>query len=250
MTLIEASSQGGGIDCPSSANAVRTRRVLVVHPSGPLRDLMCDRLRQLGYEVQSADDGSSVLMRSGSWDLDVVLLSLDPSSEPVPACHLLGQELGVPVILMAPQGTEPQLLACLEVCGTDFVRSPVDLAELDVRIIGAVQKFAGGLDFASSSGVSIGPITIYPRRRAVEVRGEEVHFPAREYDLLLALASQPGRLRTRDELLEGLWGHRLADTKTLDVHVRRIRRKIERNPYYPRHIVTVRGIGYYFDPST
>ena len=131
----------------------------------------------------------------------------------------------------------------------DYVTRPLDIDTVMARVRTSLVRSLSEAGDLRDTPLEVGPLVFELARRTVRVRGEMVHFPKREYDLLLALVMHPGHIRTRVELFEEIWGHPLDHSKTLDAHMVRIRRKVEVDTSHPRHIITVRGVGFYFEPA-
>ncbi len=217
--------------------------LLLVDAGALLRDRLSAALLASGYRVSCADYG---MLQHPTFTIgrpDAIIFDVSSEEQYLSVCSRLLGSTSSPVVLVVSHVFEPQLVDAIRFGVADFVSEPVDVDEVVVRIE-LVRKWRAR---DIGTGMNIGPLVIYPDRRRVDVRGTQVHFAAREYDLLVALALEPGRIRTREELLTQLWGEPITDTKTLDVHVRRLRQKVEVDPLHPCHIVTVRGIGYYFD---
>jgi two-component system response regulator RegX3 len=224
-------------------------QVLLIHDASAVGETFAESLRAKGYAVKCASSLADLERVLGFWDPDMVLLDLAlREGEWVPICHRLRQATSAPIVLLWSPGHEARAIRGLD---ADLVVRPmgITLDAFAVRMSALVDRPASGQGSVRDEVLDIGPLSIHPSRRKIDVRGHDVHFPRREYDLLLALALRPGVLRTRDELFLQLWGHRPSEPKTLDIHIRRLRAKIELTVRHPRHIVTVRGIGYYFDPA-
>jgi two-component system response regulator RegX3 len=156
--------------------------------------------------------------------------------------------LPAPIIVLAPVDATTQLLEALESGATDYATRPLDGRALLTRIHTTLAR-SFQIDMpAVDETVEVGPLIIEPSRRRVSVRGTEVHFAKMEYEVLLALALRPGEILTNSELLDEIWaGRRFEDPRTLSTHIRRIRKKLEIDPGHPQHLLTVRGVGFYFN---
>jgi DNA-binding response OmpR family regulator len=232
---------------PSTATGVPDERVLLVEPAGPLRDGFAQALRSEGFLTEAVGAAEIALELVRSWRPHLVFLDssflTDGSLE---ACKEICELTDGPTVLM-PSIRGPQWVVADSVIETNrnlaLLREVHSLAQR-VRAL----ESRPSLEPARQDTLEIGPITIEQAKRNVLVRGQQAHFGRLEYDLLLALVSPVGQLRTRDELLDGVWGsNRPDDANTLDVHIRRLRQKIELDMRNPRLIITVRGIGFYFD---
>lgn len=234
-------------------------RVLVVEDEESYREALEIGLRSEGYEVEVAGDGNEGLQRFSARPPDIVLLDVVlPGMSGTEVCRRMRARAAVPVIMVSALGSEVDVVVGLEVGAADYVTKPFHLRELVARIQAVLRRTAPppgygdrGTGAASSAEtVTVGPILVDLGRRVVTVDGEPVYLSRREFDLLACLVSPPGQVWTRDELIDRLWaGRDLADTRTLDTHVHRLRAKLEIDPSHPRHIVTVRGVGFRIDPD-
>lgn len=223
-------------------------RVLLVQDPNPMRRALADALRVKGHEVECAGKEHKTVDILRWWHPHVMLVDLSTNGGlGISFCREMQREHGVPIIVLASEGQETQVLAALEAGARDFVTRPLDLDIVSMRITAALRESDQPLDETRPEAVRAGPVVIYPQRRAVFVRGNEVHFPRLEYDLLVSLVRRPGNVRTRDELLSELWKNSSSDSRTLNTHIKRIRAKIELDPHHPRHVITMRRIGYLFE---
>jgi two-component system response regulator RegX3 len=214
-----------------------------------MRNALSDAIGAQGFDVIATDDEGEVLAELANWHPDLVLLDLSVHEEGgLSLCRRVREESVSAIVVMASPGEEASVLLALELGATDYITRPFDFDSLMARVRTALTRSGPGADLRDAT-LEVGPVLFHLARREVIVRGQSVHFPKREYDLLLALMLQPGHIRTRTELLERVWGRRIGDSKTLDAHLVRIRRKIEDDSEHRRHIITVRGVGYYFDPE-
>ncbi len=185
----------------------------------------------------------------GSWRPDLLLIDLlVRNGKGMDICRQLAGTTPSPVIVLAPVDAIDDLLEALDSGVTDYATRPLDGRALITRIHTTLTRFAPPNKPFVDEVVEVGPLTIELSRRRVLVRGSQVHFAKMEYDVLVALAVRPGQILTGDELLEEIWGGRnLEDPRTLSTHIRRIRKKLEIRPGDPEHLLTVRGVGYYFN---
>ncbi|MGO8862353.1 MAG: response regulator transcription factor [Acidimicrobiales bacterium] len=228
------------------------QRVLLIGNDDPILSALTEALLGAGYEVERATTELEALGQLKTWSPEVVLLDLTVQrNSGLAICRAVHERSGTPIILISPPGAADQLLFGLELGAADYVTRPLTLTGIVSKIsrVTGVETHPSILVPDGEDLVS-GPVTINTAIRTILVRGREVPFPRREYDLLLALAKHPRHIRSRGELMNDLWGHLSSDTKTIDVHVNRLRRKIEIDPQHPQHIISVRGVGYYFDPGT
>ena len=223
-------------------------RVLVVEDEESFSDALSFMLRREGYEVGIASDGMQALEEFDRHGADLVLLDLMlPGVSGTEVCRSLRQRSAVPIIMVTAKDGEVDKVVGLELGADDYVTKPFSSRELVARIR-AVLRRRGEPDELLPTVVEAGPVRIDVDRHVVSVRGEVVPMPLKEFDLLELLMRNAGRVLTRGQIIDRVWGSDyVGDTKTLDVHVKRLRAKIEDDPANPLHIVTVRGLGYKFD---
>ncbi len=251
----------GEVNSVGLATQVESRaRILVVEDEPSYREALQAGLRAEGYEVDLAGDGLTGLRRFAQHPPNLVLLDLMlPDIPGTEVCRRMRQMAKVPVIMVSALGSEVDVVLGLELGAADYVTKPYHLRELIARIQAVLRRVApppplvAGRRPRDAGGrvVDAGPIRVDMARRQVTVAGAAVHLSRREHDLLALLLTPPGQVRTREELIDRLWSDRdLADTRTLDTHVRRLRMKLEPDPGNPRWLVTVRGVGFRFDVET
>ena len=224
-------------------------RILVVDDEADLRELLKRSFTREGHDVVAVPDGKEALDHAANDGFDVVLL--DVALGPGPSGYDVARELRarrnvVPIIMLTALDSEADAVQGLEAGADDYVTKPFGLAELRSRIR-AVLRRAGGRVLDDGSLVTVGPVSLERRKRAVTVRGEAVRLTFSEFELLACLLSSPGRLFNRQELLRAIWGDSAyRDPRAIDVHIRHLREKLEERPEDPELIVTVRGAGYRF----
>jgi len=223
-------------------------RLLVVEDEESFREAMTFMLHKECFEVVTADDGKAALETFDRTAPDLVLLDLMlPGMSGTEVCRVLRQKSNVPIIMVTAKDSEIDKVVGLEIGADDYVTKPFSARELVARIR-AVMRRGGEPSAEDDSSVEAGPVRIDTDRHEVTVNGEEISLPLKEFDLLEVLLRNAGRVLTRGQLIERVWGHDyVGDTKTLDVHVKRLRSKIEPNPGRPHYLVTVRGLGYKFE---
>jgi two-component system response regulator RegX3 len=223
-------------------------RVLVVEDEESFSDALAYMLRKEGFEVAVADTGPDALDQFDRSGADLVLLDLMlPGLPGTEVCRALRQRSNVPVIMVTAKDSEIDKVVGLELGADDYVTKPFSSRELVARIR-AVLRRGGDTDELLSSVIEAGPVRIDVERHVVSVNGSLVPMPLKEFDLLELLVRNAGRVLTRMQLIDRVWGSDyVGDTKTLDVHVKRLRAKIEPDPANPVHLVTVRGLGYKFE---
>lgn len=223
-------------------------RVLVVEDEESFSDVLSFMLRREGYEVGVAQDGLAAIAEFDRNGADLVLLDLMlPGMAGTEVCRNLRQRSAVPIIMVTAKDGEVDKVVGLELGADDYVTKPFSSRELVARIR-AVLRRGGEPEDLSPSIVEAGPVRIDVERHIVSVRGENVPMPLKEFDLLEFLVRNAGRVLTRGQLIDRVWGSDyVGDTKTLDVHVKRVRAKIEVDPANPVSLLTVRGLGYKFE---
>jgi len=221
-------------------------RVLIVEDEQSFADPLAFLLRKEGFTTAVASTGQSALDEFDRNGADIVLLDLMlPGMSGTDVCKALRQRSGVPVIMVTARDSEIDKVVGLELGADDYVTKPYSARELIARIRAVLRRLA---DADAETGVlAAGPVRMDVERHVVTVDGRETALPLKEFDLLEYLLRNAGRVLTRSQLIDRVWGaDYVGDTKTLDVHVKRLRAKIEPDPSEPRHLLTVRGLGYKF----
>ena len=220
-------------------------RILVVEDEESYRDPLSYLLRKEGYDVVAAATGDDALKQFDRTRADLVLLDLMlPGTSGTEVFRQLRQRSDVPVIMLTAKGTEIDKVVGLELGADDYVTKPYSSRELLARIQ-AVLRRRGPAGSDDPELLEVGPIRLDSGRHIVDVAGVRTAFPLREFELLELLMRNPGRVLTRGQLIDRVWGSDyVGDTKTLDVHVKRVRAKIEEDPAHPSRLLTVRGLGY------
>ncbi len=223
-------------------------RILVVEDEESYSDPLSYLLRREGYEVAVAETGPAALVEFDKNGADLVLLDLMlPGLSGVDVCRALRQRSGVPVIMLTAKDSEIDKVVGLEIGADDYVTKPYSSRELLARIKAVLRRLADPEDLEPPT-LEAGPVRMDVERHTVTVRGQVASLPLKEFELLEMLLRNAGRVLTRMQLIDRVWGSDyVGDTKTLDVHVKRLRSKIETDPGNPEHIVTVRGLGYKFE---
>ncbi|MGH3778684.1 MAG: response regulator [Pseudonocardiaceae bacterium] len=226
-------------------------RVMIVEDEESFADPLAFLLRKEGFSTAVATTGSAALEEFDRNGADIVLLDLMlPGMSGTDVCKQLRARSAVPVIMVTARDSEIDKVVGLELGADDYITKPYSARELIARIR-AVLRRGGEVDGDATLGPSVleaGPVRMDVERHTVTVAGQEVGLPLKEFDLLEYLLRNVGRVLTRGQLIDRVWGaDYVGDTKTLDVHVKRLRSKIERDPSSPQHLVTVRGLGYKYD---
>jgi len=223
-------------------------RILVVEDEESFRDALSYLLTREGFEVALAETGPAALEEFDRHGADLVLLDLMlPGLSGTEVCRALRARSSVPVIMLTAKDSEVDKVVGLELGADDYVTKPYSTRELVARIRAVLRRQAEP-DVLVPATVEAGPVRMDVERHVVSVGGEQVSLPLKEFELLEMLLRNAGRVLTRGQLIDRVWGSDyVGDTKTLDVHVKRLRAKVEPDPASPRHIVTVRGLGYKFE---
>ncbi|HJR37564.1 MAG TPA: response regulator transcription factor [Nocardioidaceae bacterium] len=222
-------------------------RVLVVEDEESYSDPLAYMLRKEGFEVSVAATGTDALTDFERNGADIVLLDLMlPGIPGTEVCRRIRQTSNVPVIMVSAKDTEVDKVVGLELGADDYVTKPYSPRELVARIR-AVLRRGQEVDLAPAT-LEAGPVRMDVERHVVTVAGEDAKLPLKEFELLEMFLRNAGRVLTRGQLIDRVWGaDYVGDTKTLDVHVKRLRSKIEPDPAHPKYLVTVRGLGYKLD---
>jgi two-component system response regulator RegX3 len=225
-------------------------RVLVVEDEESFSDALSYMLRKEGFEVAVAATGPDALESFDRSGADLVLLDLMlPGLPGTEVCRELRTKSNVPVIMLTAKDSEVDKVVGLELGADDYVTKPFSSRELVARIRAVLRRRGDGEELAPAI-LEAGPVRMDVERHVVTVSGNEVPLPLKEFELLEVLLRNAGRVLTRMQLIDRVWGaDYVGDTKTLDVHVKRLRAKIEPTPSTPRFIITVRGLGYKFEPD-
>jgi two-component system response regulator RegX3 len=214
-------------------------------------DALSYMLRKEGFEVSIAATGPDALDAFDRSGADLVLLDLMlPGLSGTEVCRSLRQRSKVPVIMLTAKDSEIDKVVGLELGADDYVTKPFSSRELVARIRAVLRRQGDVVEELDTAVLAVGPVRMDVDRHVVAVRGEQVQLPLKEFELLEVLLRNAGRVLTRGQLIDRVWGaDYVGDTKTLDVHVKRLRAKIEADPSNPRCILTVRGLGYKFDAT-
>ena len=226
-------------------------RILLVDDEQSIQTLLSYPLRKEGYHVTSALDGTEALQRFDEGRFDLVVLDLMlPRRDGVEVCRELRQRSQVPIIMLTAKGSESDKVAGLEVGADDYITKPFSMREFRSRVKAALRRsrmVAPLVDQGEEGPIVQGELTIDFDRRQVTLAHDEIRVTYVEFEILGALARSPGRVLTRETLLEHVWGDsEYRDPRTVDVHIRHLREKIERDPKEPEFLFTVRGVGYRF----
>jgi DNA-binding response OmpR family regulator len=224
-------------------------RILLVDDEQSIQTLLSYPLRKDGYHVTSALDGTEALQRFADGRFDLVILDLMlPRLDGVEVCRQLRSRSQVPIIMLTAKGSETDKVAGLEVGADDYITKPFSMREFRSRVKAALRRSRMSAGEQDDEGViESGTLTIDFDRRMVTLGEQEIGVTYVEFEILGALARSPGRVLTRETLLEHVWGDsEYRDPRTVDVHIRHLREKLEQEPKQPEFLFTVRGVGYRF----
>jgi two-component system response regulator RegX3 len=224
-------------------------RVLVVEDEESFSDALSYMLRREGYDTVVAGTGTDALAEFDRAGADIVLLDLMlPGLSGTEVCRALRARSAVPIIMLTAKDSEIDKVVGLELGADDYVTKPYSARELVARMRAVLRRRTEAEPAAAESTLTAGPVRLDVDRHVVAVDGRPVSLPLKEFDLLELLLRNAGRVLTRGQLIDRVWGaDYVGDTKTLDVHVKRLRAKLEPDPANPKHLLTVRGLGYKFE---
>ncbi len=225
--------------------------ILIVEDEESFVEALTVGLKREGFRVRVARDGADALMLFDAVKPDLVLLDVMlPRVSGIDVCRDIRSRSRVPIIMVSAKTGEIDTVVGLEVGADDYVPKPYRLRELVARMRAALRRAPDPDAGVSAGTIEVGDVRLDPERHEVFVRGQRVALPLKEFELLEVLLDNAGRVLTRDTLIDRVWGaDYVGDTKTLDVHVKRLRTKVEDNPTVPQRIVTIRGLGYKYESS-
>jgi two-component system response regulator RegX3 len=233
---------------------VSSPTILLVEDEESFIDALLVGLKREGFRVEVARDGFEALERFDAIRPDLVLLDVMlPRVSGIDVCRQLRKKSQVPIIMVTAKGAEIDTVVGLEVGADDYVTKPYRIRELVARMRAVLRRNLqepGTVAELSQGSIVVGDVALDPDEHAVSVDGEPVALPLKEFELLHILLANAGRVLPREVLIDRVWGSDyVGDTKTLDVHVKRLRSKIESDPANPSRIVTIRGLGYKYERS-
>lgn len=229
-----------------------SKKILIIEDNRDLARLVESHLKDLAYEVDIAFDGSSGFARADSGNYDLVILDLMlPDLDGIEICRLLRRKSTyVPILILTARSSETDRVVGLEIGADDYVTKPFSIRELLARvkaILRRVEELTAGTRADVPAVIQAGCIEIDPEKRSAALEGKPVDLTAKEFDLLLHFASNPGKVYTRSQLLDAVWGYGHDGYEhTVNSHINRLRAKIEKDPAHPVFIKTVWGVGYKF----
>lgn len=224
-------------------------KVLVVEDEESFSEAIAFMLGKEGFEVTEVASGPVALEEFDRNGADLILLDLMlPGMSGTEVCRTIRQKSNVPIIMVTAKADEIDKIVGLEIGADDYVTKPYSSRELVARIRAVLRRHTDIEEEIFTSVIEVGPVRMDIERHTVAVRGATISLPLKEFDLLELLMRNAGRVLTRGQLIDRVWGSDyVGDTKTLDVHIKRLRSKIEADPANPQHVLTVRGLGYKFD---
>ncbi len=231
------------------------KTILLVEDEESFIDALSVGLSLEGFRVEVARDGLEALERFDAIQPDLVLLDVMlPKMSGLDVCRQLRKKTRVPIIMVSAKGAEIDTVVGLEVGADDYITKPYRLRELVARMNAVLRRFSPEIEASAEidtpMSITVGDVTLDPEQHLVLVHKVEVPMPLKEFELLHVLMANAGRVVTREVLIDRIWGNDyVGDTKTLDVHIKRLRGKIEDDPAAPSRIVTIRGLGYKFERS-
>ncbi len=223
-------------------------RILVVEDDRNLSDTLRYNLRKEGYDVATASDGAEALDMCRGETFDLVILDIMlPRVSGFEVCRILRKGMTVPILMLTARTDEVDKVVGLEIGADDYMTKPFSMRELLARVRAMLRRsgMVGLEEAGAETPLRIGDLDIDTARHQVLCRGSQLTLTAKEHDLLVFLARHTGYVFSREQLLDKVWGYDYAgDTRTVDVHIRWLRQKIEMDPAHPKHLITVRGTGY------
>lgn len=223
-------------------------KILVVDDEKLLVKGIKFNLENEGYQVECAYDGASAveLARGGNFDL-IILDLMMPEIDGLEACVKIREFSSVPIIMLTARSEDTDKIIGFECGADDYITKPFNILELKARIRALLRRASGSVQTKQQSRITVGGLTLDMEQRVAIRDGETVELTAKEYDLIELLMKNPRRVYSRENLMNVVWGYTYAgDYRTVDVHIRRLREKLEENPAEPDHILTKWGVGYYF----
>ncbi len=225
--------------------------ILIVEDDSTISEAMQYALEHEGFQVDTAADGQQALRKFRTNPPILVLLDLMlPLMPGLDVCRAMRRESLVPILMVTAKDSETDKIVSLEIGADDYITKPFSMLELISRIRANLRRASMADEVPQPTALQVGPVEMDTLAHRVWIRGEGVTMPPKEFALLLALLRGAGRLMTRDALIEEVWGgDYFGDTRTLDVHVKRLRARIEEDPHAPLYLKTVRGLGYKFETA-
>jgi len=229
--------------------------IMVVEDEEAFIEALVVGLQREGFGVEVARDGAEALSNFDSINPDIVLLDVMlPKVSGTDVCREIRKKSQIPIIMVSAKGTEIDTVVGLEVGADDYIVKPYRLRELVARMRAVMRRSTltqTEIDDVGFGAIRVGDVSIDPERHVVTIRDEVAKLPLKEFELLYVLMANAGKVMTRENLIDRVWGSDyFGDTKTLDVHIKRLRSKVESDPANPVNIVTIRGLGYKYEKLT
>ncbi|MCL6520501.1 MAG: response regulator transcription factor [Armatimonadetes bacterium] len=223
-------------------------KILIIEDEALIADSVSYALKKEGYQVLVATDGAQGLAMAREQSPDLILLDIMlPTIDGFEICRILRKETSIPIIMLTAKGEEVDRVVGLELGADDYVIKPFSIRELIARLKAVLRRSSLAEESGRHEVLRVGDLTVDCSRRIVKLGDKTIYLPLKEFDLLRILVKNRDRVMTRDMLLNAVWAEDAYETsRTLDVHIRWLREKIEDNPSLPKRIVTVRGIGYMY----
>ncbi len=236
------------MNAPREATGAAAKTVLVVEDEASLASTLSYNFRKNGFNVVTAADGYEGLQAARRENPDVVVLDLMlPKMDGLEVCRRIRAGSDVPILILTAKGEEFDRVVGLEMGADDYLAKPFSMRELIARVRALIRRSAGRAFAEDVSRLTAGTLEVDIRGRTVKREGREIALKPKEFDLLFYLAKNAGQVFTREQLLEHGWGFDFfGGSRTVDVHIRWLREKLEAQPAQPRHLLTVRGVGYKF----
>lgn len=236
------------MNAPREATGAAAKTVLVVEDEASLASTLSYNFRKNGFNVVTAADGYEGLQAARRENPDVVVLDLMlPKMDGLEVCRRIRAGSDVPILILTAKGEEFDRVVGLEMGADDYLAKPFSMRELIARVRALIRRSAGRAFAEDVSRLTAGTLEVDIRGRTVKREGREIALKPKEFDLLFYLAKNAGQVFTREQLLEHVWGYEFfGGSRTVDVHIRWLREKLEAQPAQPRHLLTVRGVGYKF----
>ena len=224
------------------------RRLLLVDDEPAIIKGLKFSLEQDGYEILTAADGGEALEQFHNNPVDLILLDVMlPVMDGIEVCQRIREQSNVPIIMLTGKGEDMDKILGLEYGADDYMTKPFNILEVKARIKTILRRMGVPQSKEESNTLSVHDLCVNQDLRSVTLRGQEVNLTAKEFDMLYLFITNRGKVYSREQLLEALWGNEYAgDLRTVDVHIRRLREKIEPTPSKPEYILTKWGVGYYF----
>ncbi len=235
---------------PVTMPKTESKRILVVEDEAMVSEVVGRYLRRDGYDVHAVYDGNAAIDAFERYGPDLIVLDVMlPGIDGLEVCRRLRERSQTPIIMLTARGEEVDKLVGLGIGADDYVTKPFSPRELAARVAAVLRRSANGRADAASDAIRAGGLRINARTRTVEDARGPIQLTAREFDLLWHLARHTGQVFSREQLMNAVWDYEYAgDSSTVTVHMRRLRAKVEVDPSRPRHLKTVWGVGYKFEP--